>query len=264
MDEETKICRVCLENVRRYKKFSDILTQSEEDEFYEKEESSIASVFQYCIHINLEEENESKTYLCLSCTKTLRSSYDFIRRALESDKKLRPEVYEEKEELLMEVLEEEEEDLEEGLKEDIKSGYVLVEEDKTMDLVVHEEQDVTFQEPTDYIEVPLIQEQVDLIEEDYDLPEATEIEEYIVDSSEVIEDNDSEDHIIIPLATEGSEDILETNEDSQDIQDGLEVVEESQDYVPDEPKPKKAKLTKLKQTVSPANFSCAQCCKSSF
>ncbi|KAL5292791.1 hypothetical protein ACFFRR_011511 [Megaselia abdita] len=85
MSQKTNQCRVCLENVKNFKEFTDILSQ-ETDYIYEPKEETVRSAFSFCTKLGCPDQN---MVLCISCTKSLKFSYDFIRQAMEADVRLR-------------------------------------------------------------------------------------------------------------------------------------------------------------------------------
>uniref|UniRef100_T1GW16 Protein krueppel n=1 Tax=Megaselia scalaris TaxID=36166 RepID=T1GW16_MEGSC len=84
MQKTTNECRVCLENVRNFKEFTEILICDTEPQ------ESILSIFEYSTSIDCSNYlEEGPMFLCISCIKNLKFVYDFIRQARESDEKLR-------------------------------------------------------------------------------------------------------------------------------------------------------------------------------
>lgn len=76
-------CRVCLENVRNFKEFSETLVQDADYLDEPKKEETIQEVFESMTKLNI--SDKAPMFLCISCTKHLRFAYDFIRRAIKAD-----------------------------------------------------------------------------------------------------------------------------------------------------------------------------------
>lgn len=81
-------CRVCLEEVKSYKYFSEPIDFRGDS----AEPLDIFSAFTYCTHLEFEEQEAAeviKQFICNSCINSLKFAYEFIKKARESDSSLR-------------------------------------------------------------------------------------------------------------------------------------------------------------------------------
>lgn len=173
MSGKTNQCRVCLENVKNFKQFTDDFTQ-DTDFNYEPRLETISSAFEFCTKLIISEfDNES--FLCLSCTKNLRFSYDFIRQAIKADSSFH-KIVNSSDDIENEDFRSEEN--QECVK--LEDAYMLIEEVKS----AKEQPQIQSDEEVDHPDSPESSAQ-DIIDEEYIMQneEAVE-EEYILEMNE--------------------------------------------------------------------------------
>lgn len=170
-------CRVCLEDVRFYKYFSeDIDLKNDSDENID-----IFTAFAFCTHLEFTESEALEVknqFICNSCVNSLKFAFEFVKKARESDTQLR----------LVEYLENEKEDEEDSNQFEVSNIQIEAAEDEVGNILII---DSTFQENQELISESVEETHLEIHPEEYILEDPEDEVQYGVPEEILSMEDDS-------------------------------------------------------------------------